>query len=172
MLWIVHKSCSRLMLSLQTVFKTDNIIYKPIIREHRTEFNDIDAHNISSWSRYSKLHAQTHHITTTSYQQHNPIKRRFSSFTQNTRWWLMDHVFFPIFSKSLNHPWNDLIHTILDCCTSAHHLLSLSQYFTIQYSSLFFLLLNNQITTHFLSHSPIRFFYPFFIYHQWTRANE
>ena len=91
------------MLSLQTVFKTDNIIYKPIIREHRTEFNDKDAHIISSWSRDSKLHAQTHHFTTTTYQQHNPIKRRFSSFTQNTRWWLMDHVFFPIFSKSLNH---------------------------------------------------------------------
>ena len=103
MLWIVYKSCSRLMLSLQTVFKTDNITYKPIIRAHSTEFNDIEAHNISSWSRDSKLHSQTHHFTTTSYQQHNPIRYIISSFTQNTRWWLMDHVFFPIFSKSLNH---------------------------------------------------------------------
>ena len=83
MLWIVYKSCSRLMLSLQTVFKTDNITYKPIIRAHSTEFNDIEAHNISSWSRDSKLHGQAHHFTTTTYQQHNPIIHILHSSSQS-----------------------------------------------------------------------------------------
>ena len=83
MLWIVYKSCSRLVLSLQTVFKTDSIIYKPIIRAHRTEFNDKDAHSISSWSRDSKLHAQTHHFITTGYQQHNPIIHILHSSSQS-----------------------------------------------------------------------------------------
>lgn len=172
MLWTVHISCSRFMLSLKVEFKMVIFIYKPIIRAHSTEFNDKEAHNMPSWSRYSNLHAQIHHFTATSYQQHNPIMHRFSSFTQNTRWLLINHILSHLIKITESFPGMNWFIKKQNRCTSAHSLYCLSLSFPTCGCSLLFLLLNNQISTHLPSHLPIRFLYPFFIYPKWTRANE